>query len=80
MLGFPVRVKRHCVAFPTEGPVFRRVLLRPQARIYFSDRIAHLNGNALGALLQQNRTKFTALIWQSLGQCVVQAALAPSLR
>jgi hypothetical protein len=41
---------------------------------------AHINGNALGAMLKQDSSLFMSLVKQSLVQCVIQAALAPSLR
>ena len=49
-------------------------------RIYLTDQTAHLNGKALGAMLQQDKGLFMNLIRESLMQCVVQAALAPGLR
>ena len=49
-------------------------------RIYLTDQTAHLNGMALGAMLQQDAGLFARLIKDSLLQCVVQAALAPGLR
>eukprot|EP00041_Stephanoeca_diplocostata_P038068 m.1473233 g.1473233 ORF g.1473233 m.1473233 type:complete len:1281 (-) comp25152_c1_seq8:3346-7188(-) len=48
-------------------------------RVYLSDRMAHITGNNLRALLAQDLPLFLSLQVQSLMQSAVQAIVAPSL-
>lgn len=48
-------------------------------RVTLSDRIAHLNGNTVRFLLQNDLSGFKRLVGISLMQCVVSAIIAPSL-
>jgi hypothetical protein len=48
-------------------------------RTYLSDRIAHLNGEALRHIISQDQRQFMRLLGRSLFQAASQAVLAPSI-
>ena len=49
------------------------------ARVYLSDRIAHINGDTVSYLLRQDLPGFRRLVGISLVQCVASAIMAPGL-
>lgn len=49
------------------------------ARVWLSDRMAHLNGHTVKYLLQDDLPGFKRLVLVSLVQCVMSSVLAPTL-